>query len=479
MILYGAVLILLFALFCLARRKAMGISVYLYELGRKKGMFGRKQIQENMRLLRPGSGGRAEREGECLKQFYTGKIRLVIRMLLAGTIFSICLQLGSGMDGILEEGKYLVRNIYGVGEAETRLQAEVMGENGESIYQDFQLTVREQQYKAEQVRKMAEEAARDLPDAILGNNASLEEVRENLNLIGEMQGYPFRIEWETDDYSCIDPDGSVLNEEMGEEGKIICLTAILSYEGYREEHIFPVQVFPPAYSQEEKLRKKIYGLLLAKEGQSRYDRRMELPESVEGRKLLWKEAKEDSSGILFLLIGIGTAAVYFLKDKDLQEKVEERNRQMLLDYPQLVSRMTLYMGAGMTMRNVFRKIALDYQKERQEGGELHYAYEEMLVTCHELDGGISETAAYERFGKRCRTMQYMKLANLLVQNLKKGSGSILEALRQEAKNAFEDRRGMARQLGEEAGTKLLLPMMLMLGIVMALIIIPAYLSFSG
>ena len=75
-------------------------------------------------------------------------------------------------------------------------------------------------------------------------------------------------------------------------------------------------------------------------------------------------------------------------------------------------------------------------------------------------------------------IQYMKFSNLLVQNLKKGSNGILEALRQEAKKAFEDRINMARKLGEEAGTKLLLPMMLMLGIVMVLIIIPAYFSFS-
>ena len=54
----------------------------------------------------------------------------------------------------------------------------------------------------------------------------------------------------------------------------------------------------------------------------------------------------------------------------------------------------------------------------------------------------------------------------------------MEAHRQEAGNAFEERKNMARRLGEEAGTKLLLPMMMMLGIVMMLIIIPAYFSFS-
>ena len=40
-----------------------------------------------------------------------------------------------------------------------------------------------------------------------------------------------------------------------------------------------------------------------------------------------------------------------------------------------------------------------------------------------------------------------------------------------------ERKGLAKKLGEEAGTKLLLPMMMMLCIVMVIIMIPAYFSF--
>ena len=306
----------------------------------------------------------------------------------------------------------------------------------------------------------------------------MEEVRGNLDLIRNAEGYPFRIEWESDNYSCILSDGSVSNADIGEEGESVCLTAILTYKDYEEEYQFAVHVFPPVYSEAEAFRKKVYDLLNLQERKSRHEAQVELPEYVDGKKLRWSEKRENSSGLIFLLIITGAGAVYFLRDKELRDKAEARNRQMLLDYPQLVSRITLYMGAGMTVRNVFRKIASDYEKEKQEGGTMHYVYEEMLITCHELDSGVPESAAYTRFGKRCRLMQYMKFSNLLVQNLRKGSSGILEALRQEAGNALEERKNMARRLGEEAGTKLLLPMMMMLGIVMILIIIPAYFSFS-
>ncbi len=478
MILYGMVFGLFLCLFCLAGRRGMGISAYLYEWGRRKGMFGREGIRDNIRLLQPDSGGRAEREGAYLRRFYIGKIKLLLQMVFVGNLFAACLYISSEAESVLEDGRYISRNAYGMGNIETKLQVRTEEENGMAEYQDFTFVVEEQQYEDILVKQMADSLIQDLPDMVLGSNSSLEEIREDLNLMREAEGYPFSIEWESDDYSCIYPDGSVMNEQLGQEGKVICLTASLTYGTFREEYIFPIHIFPPVYSQEEKFRKKVYELLTLQEEQNRCEAQVELPENVDGRKLIWNEKKEEESGTLFFLISIGAVMVYFLRDRELRDRVEARNRQMLLDYPQLVSRIALYTGAGMTVRNVFRKIASDYQKERQAGGEMHYVYEEMLLTCHELDSGISESAAYEHFGKRCRMMQYMKFSNLLVQNLKKGSNGILDALRQEAKNAFEDRRNMARKLGEEAGTKLLMPMMLMLGIVMVLIIIPAYFSFS-
>ncbi len=478
-IIYGMVFLFYIVLLCLARKRGMEISKYFYEMGRRKGMFGQRGIRENISLLQPDSGGRAEREGEYVKQFYIGKIKLFLQMLLLGNLLAVCLWLAGSMVDIVEEGKYIRRNAYGQGSMETKLQAEIEGEEGAAACQDFTFWIEERQYETVLVKQMARELAQELPRRILGSNVSLEEVREDLNLCKEAEGYPFRIEWESDDYAYVSSDGTVTNDELREEGAVVCLTAVFLYGDYKEEHIFPVHIFPPQYSEEERLRRKIYELLEDKEGENRYGLQVELPENIEGKQLFWSERREDSSGMLFLLTGIAAVAVYLLKNRDLRERVEERNRQMLLDYPQLVSRITLYMGAGMTVRNVFCKIALDYQKERQAGGKMHYVYEEMLLACYELNNGVSEAAAYEHFGRRCRLIQYMKFTNLLVQNLKKGSNGILEALHREARDAFEERRNLARKLGEEAGTKLLLPMMLMLGIVMVLIIAPAYFSFSA
>ena len=191
--------------------------------------------------------------------------------------------------------------------------------------------------------------------------------------------------------------------------------------------------------------------------------------------IVWKEITEDGSAYLLLLVLTAALLLYWTKGREPDRKLETRRKELLLDYPEIVNKLALYMGAGMTIRNAFFKMGEDYKKQQKE--RKRYAYEEVLITCYELQSGKSEKEAYDHFGKRCQVQVYMKLSTLLAQNLRKGSNDLLRVLRQEADNAFAERKNLARKLGEEAGTKLLLPMMMMLCIVMVIIMIPAYFSF--
>ena len=51
-------------------------------------------------------------------------------------------------------------------------------------------------------------------------------------------------------------------------------------------------------------------------------------------------------------------------------------------------------------------------------------------------------------------------------------------LRLAAVQAFEERKARAKMLGEEAGTKLLVPMFIMLAIVLVIVTVPAFLSMQ-
>lgn len=446
------------------------IAEFAYLRLKQKGLCQGREVREELRAIHP-----EKKDEQELGQYYIKKLKLVLLVVFVGNLLACCLFLTGWMEGQINKEGSLERNGYGMGSQEAFLRVEIRG--GEQKSEEFTLTIEEQQYEEALVKEMAKEASALLPTAILGSNPSLSEVRSSLNLVHNLEGYPFHISWESDNYACIYSDGTIINEEIEKGGEVVSLTAMLSYGTYVERVVLPVHVYPPLYSQEEIFREKVYQALVEQEKAGRYSTELLLPKEVEGKDLVWSKVQEDSSGYLLLVTGIGAVSLYLSGDKDLRKKVQKRNRQMLSDYPQLMTKLILYMGAGITIRNAFRKIASDYCKER-DNGSYHYVYEEMLLTCHELDSGISEALAYERFGKRCRLPQYNKFANLLTQSLKRGGTGLQEELRHEAETAFEDRRNLAKKLGEEAGTKLLLPMMLMLGIVMILIMIPAYFSFS-
>ena len=61
-----------------------------------------------------------------------------------------------------------------------------------------------------------------------------------------------------------------------------------------------------------------------------------------------------------------------------------------------------------------------------------------------------EEQAYKEFGRRCGEMRYRRLSFLLSVHLKQGNNQLLTLLAGEADNAQEDRRKMAKKMGEES-----------------------------
>ena len=179
------------------------------------------------------------------------------------------------------------------------------------------------------------------------------------------------------------------------------------------------------------------------------------------------------------MIGLAAAAaVYIQEGMREKRKEEERREQLLKQYPDMVSKISLLLGSGMTLSAAWERIVLNYQRqlEQHQTGTAE-AYEQMLLSYREMQDGVGELKVYERFGERCGTPQYRRLSMLIVQNLRKGSSGLRQMLEKEVADAFVLRKNLAKKAGEEAGTKILFPMMLMLCIVMVIILVPAFLTF--
>lgn len=256
------------------------------------------------------------------------------------------------------------------------------------------------------------------------------------------------------------------------------MTAYIVFEDTEWNEKFYVCAVPEVLSDEETERLAIQEMLENSEEKSRTQAEWELPTQYKGESIEWIEMSENDSELIWVAVMLVAAAVFLLSDRDLHSELQKRMIKIKHEYPDIVQKFVLYMGAGMNIRSAFRKIASDYENVGKYAKGTQPAYEEMLYTCRELQAGVSEGAAYEHFGKRTGVQEYIRLCTLLQQNLKKGNSAILDRLREEAYRASLEKLQSSRRLGEEASTKLLVPMVMMLLVVMVMIIIPAFSTTS-
>lgn len=426
------------------------------------------QVKRDLRALYPGNINELE------KEYYIRKLKRFMLVLYAGDLLVLCVHLSSWGTGLITREGYIQKNDYGKGEKYVNVR---VGTQGEGFSQELRLVVDEKIYTDEDLEIFFETITPQLEDRILGKNEDTANIRSDLYLPSGLKNYPFKLEWKSSDYFLMDHKGKITGTDIDKKGENLTLTCRFIYRDWEKSYQIPLIIFPVEKSGQEIWEEKILSLIRESEEKQRYENVFTLPESADGQKLVWEERREDNSMSLLAFVLLGGCLTYILQDRELHRQTEERSRQMLAEYPIIINRLTLYLGAGMTIKSAFCKIAMDY-RERKTACDKSYIYEEMLYACYEMQSGISEGTAYERFGRRLGLQPYTRLIGYLNQSLRKGNAALLADLQKEAEEAQEERRSQARKKGEEAGTKLLLPMMLMLGIVMVLVMLPAFLSFS-
>ncbi|WP_029323646.1 immunoglobulin-like domain-containing protein [Butyrivibrio sp. AE3004] len=450
------------------------ISVYIYRnfLGNNKIFLrspGRRHVRDNLQKLDSEAD-----IGRKLAIYFIKKISTMLVLSFVGSLLALLSYFVAVRNYSLNTNGEIVRNDFGEGEKQAKLTA--IDETGEAIG-DYDLTINEMEYSKHETERLYKGLLEKLPETMLQNNEDFKHVNSTLNLPMAVDGYPFNISWESDNIDVLHSDGKVENNDIKFKETSVILTAKITYKDYKWEHIFNIIITPREFSENEAVYQEVENMLKEKEETSRRKDRFELPKEAGGNTLTWKEKIDESSLIILLISLTVSASVFALGDKDLMKQVEERKKQMILEYPNFVSRLVLYMGSGMSVRGVLTKFSVEYKKHVREGGKRSFLYEEICKSCNEIQSGVPEIQVYERLGARCGSQQYARLVTLLSQNLKKGNSEMMLLLREESDKATMERMSYARKLGEEAGTKLLVPMVMMLFIVMVVIMVPAYLSF--
>lgn len=352
------------------------------------------------------------------------------------------------------------RNNPGEGTKDYEFDAVLEGIRVEGI----EVRVEERDYTEDECRALFEKCRDELIKTVLNGNEDLGKVMGDLNFISELAGYPFSFEYDTDSPDRIDSEGEIISDKPFDA--IVRITG--SYGDFEDSYLLRIQVTPGPEVKKRVFKRKILSLL-TESGQE--SDTVSLPAEIDGVKVSYETAGKKKEPA-FLLLGIVAAAALMLGE-GRDEKVKRNNyrKAILKEYPTVLKKMALYLASGMNLRNIWQAV---YEEGIKKKGKDNPFYKEMSVALNELSSGISEGLVYQRFGERTKERELIRFTALLSQNLKKGSSRLKELLNEEVTKAFMEKKQRAIKEGEEAGTKMLIPMMLLLIDVMIIIVIPAF-----
>lgn len=338
--------------------------------------------------------------------------------------------------------------------------------------EELKLVVENRRYSAPELEELYTPFKEALKKAIVPQGESLDAVSSDMNLPSRLNGYPFTIIWHSDDHKVLSDKGII------KEDGIVTLIADVECDDFSKELMIPVSVCHKAKSDEELFWEKVNEEIDRLSMSTKSESYQILPTKVMGQTVSYSKGKDPTVPCVIIFGLIAAVLINAAKDEELIRKAAKRDEQLKRDYPKFINKIVLYYGAGLPIKNIWLKMCRNYEQERKSKATTkRVVYEEMLRCEKKMRDGYTEETAYEAFADSVGITEYTQLINILIQAVRTGGTDIRHVLGERRSAAFEEQKKNARILGEKAGTKLLLPMFMMLMVVFIIVLVPAFLSF--
>lgn len=402
------------------------------------------------------------------KKYYKKKHKEMFIIIVTGIIITVLCIFKDLNNSVLEKENVIIRNKTGEGKENIILQIKA----DEEEWEEIEIDLYPKEYTKEELEGLFFKASNALENIIKKENEGLNNVDSDLELIQEMEGYPFSIQWISTPEGFIDEKGGLIDLRRA-VNEVVELKAVFQYEDWKAEKRFYVRVVKDATkdfiaSLEQQLK--------VTEADTRENNQFYLPEVFENKRLQWRYPPDNTGFVLGTLFIFVIPFIAYEKEKEIHTLALKRKKQLQDFFPEFITKLTLLLEAGLSIQSAIFHIVEDYQKTSYVGKV--YLYEELAYICRQIKNGMSQKDGYELLAKRCSLPCYKKISGMLIQHLYKGGNHILEELKMESLRAVEEQKRNLQKRGEEMGTKLLFPMLLMLGTVMVFIMVPALFSFQ-
>ena len=391
-----------------------------------------------------------------------GKVAFIFVILFVVSVIS-----DITMEDNLKSG-YINRGTIGEKEKEIELELEIEG-----LLKDYKYSL-----EVPSIYPTEKEADKYFQEAISQIEKDFVKVEENVPIKDEYLEGVVEADWSFLPSGIVDTEGNIFVKALKSQETLMQAQATLCCGTYEKIYTFSFVLEKPKLTEEEQMLEEIERQLDNQMSLEGIDV-VKLPEEIDGKSIFWSEKREYITPQILLLEIVSVVLLWLFSRKKQEEERKQRILKMEQYYPDLVSYLSLLIGAGMTMRQAWGRLAGHYSWKKETGVmEENEVYEAIVRMNRRLCEGERERLVYQQFTEEIPASCYHKLMRILTGGLEKGTQGIVLQLQEESRMAFEQRILLAKRRGEEASTKMLVPLMLMLMLVMAIVMVPALMEFQ-
>lgn len=304
---------------------------------------------------------------------------------------------------------------------------------------------------------------------IKGKNIDLDHVEFDLNLPEKEEKTGIFIRWFSDNPDVLDEKGNI-DSIAASEGAQVVLTANAHSEDIAIEIPFDINIMPLKGRDHTKALNKrlsrISDVLSKKAAEGDI-----LPEQLEeGIRITWHSKTANPVPALMICLCALLFLAYYFRYEKLKRKKKEVLSSIRSELPDFVDKLILLLNAGLVTEAAIRKIIKDYQKYRED--RIKPLYEGLWEAERRASATNSSLIREIRaFARDSEVKEFMSFTAILSDNIDKG-GSLAEKLGGEAAFLWFARKKRAQEKARLAETKLALPLMLQLLVLILITVAP-------
>ena len=203
-------------------------------------------------------------------------------------------------------------------------------------------------------------------------------------------------------------------------------------------------------------------------------KKVKLPDSLaSGEKISWEvEDKSGSNGIAIMAVTVLTAfCIYRKRFSALEQQRRLQRESVMRQLPEFVNRLVLLLNAGLVLTSAFEKsVEESFAEDNKKDDYFYGKLREIYVLCTTTNASMH--VEFRKMAKESGIRELMRVSNIISDNIRKGV-ELTGKLQAESELLWISRKKNCEEKGRLAETKLTLPLMIFLMVLIIITVAPA------